>query len=690
MKKLLLVFNITLWMIVFPAAVEAKHFKRAILVIYNSNEGATPASNFITTGAETFLNYLGLVVDFHNANSPLPGDKQMSSYRGVVSCFFSSSLDNPLTYINWAAKQLDAGRKFIILGNPGVLENPNNQTTVPRSKVNQFLRKVGVTYRGNYTNDPQRIELVYKDPAMVEYERSLDYEIKEYESVTPVDKSVKSYLTLRLKDTPQSDSVLVATSDSGGYVWGMEYLYYVHSATDQKKYRVNPYLFFEKALDLEGKPRLDVTTLCGNRVFYSHIDGDGFSSLSLITPKKFSAEIIKEKILEAYPQLPVGVSFIAGEIEYNKQPQRAKKIAKGIFALKNVEPASHTYSHPLTWKSGQQAPSTESYSFGDISFSLKNEILGSIDYLNKTLLKESGKKIETLYWSGDCDPPPEALKLIEDNKLLAINGGDSRKDKQFPSYTYVYPLTSVEGKYRQIYSSNSNENTYTNLWTGPYFGFKHVKITWQQTDSPLRLLPINHYYHFYSGERYPSLKALISNIEYALKQEINPVFPSRFIHMVKDFHSADIEETATGFRFSNLGECRTVRFDDTSKHPDLKKSQGIMGYRTHNNSLYIAIDPDIINPEIYLTPKTSKKIYLINAGCRLGDFKSSGSTASFWAEGFGTQQLSFFVPAGGKYRIKFYQAKSKITPIEVKSVKNKISFELELKQKRFQVIIEKL
>ncbi|MFQ5646211.1 MAG: hypothetical protein ACE5GM_04715 [bacterium] len=674
---------------------EASPYKRSVLILYNSADSSQEidsTNNQAAISIEVFLNHLGLVVDYRDVKEALPGQEKMSEYRGVISVFFGSSIKHPLAYLDWAERQLKAGRRFVILGNLGAFSDSETKKAVPISRINRFLNMLGVDFKGNYNKKPDEIELVYKDPRFIEFERSLAYESSVYECLQPVKNSLHSYLTLKLIDQPGSDSFLVATGDRGGYVWGMQYLVYSNKFKNMQKLRLNPYLFFQKALGLKGKPRLDVTTLCGRRIYYSNIDGDGLSGRAFFNTRKTSAEIIRDRVIKKYPDLPVGVSFIAGEIEYNKEPERIKKIAASIFDLKNVEPASHSYSHPLVWKKGVQAPSTPAYSFDRIKFSLFNEIVGSINYLNRTLLENSSKKVRIIYWSGDCQPPEEAFKIAAENHILNINGGDTRKDLEFPSYTTVCPLSAQLGKYRQIYSSNSNENTYTDLWRGPYFGFRQVKATWKATDSPFRLQPINLYYHFYSGERTAALNALISNVEYVVSVPVNPVFPTRFAEIVLGFFSGSIEELAGGgYRFSRLGECRTVRFDQGDKKPDWERCRGVMGYTTHNGRLYLALDPAVAEPVVYLTDSPKDQAgYLIEAGCRIRNWKATESGVSFRAEGFGEPAISIHTRRKGRFAITRTPLKGLPKTFNQKSDHNVLTFRLPLHQLPYTVKINLL
>ncbi|MFQ5647245.1 MAG: hypothetical protein ACE5GM_09965 [bacterium] len=343
-------FFILAWLISPSAGAETK--LRSVLVLFNSADGAeiNSANNVVTANLEQFLNHLGLIVDYRDINDSLPDFGSMDKYLGVISCFYGSSMKNPLLYLAWAERQLDEGRRFVILGNLGAFSDSRTRQETPIAQINHFMNKLGVNFSAGYNKNPQEIELVFKDPDMVEFERSLENEYTEYELLQPIDSSLHSYLTLRLKSKPESDSCLVAVGSWGGYVWGMEYLIHANDFRELRQLRINPYLFFVKALGLTGTPFLDVTTLCGRRVYYSHIDGDGLSSPAFFDSSKNSAEIIRDRVIKKYPALPVGVSFIAGEIEYNKDKKRIKETVRSIWSLPNVEPASHTYSHPMDWK----------------------------------------------------------------------------------------------------------------------------------------------------------------------------------------------------------------------------------------------------------------------------------------------------------------------------------------------------
>ena len=77
------------------------------------------------------------------------------------------------------------------------------------------------------------------------------------------------------------------------------------------------------------------------------------------------------------------------------------------------------------------------------------------------------------------------------------------------------------GPYFQVYAPVQNENIYTNLWTGPFWGFLNVIQTFELTENPRRLKPIS-IYHFYSGQKLASLNALKRVYEWAISREGGP------------------------------------------------------------------------------------------------------------------------------------------------------------------------
>ena len=277
----------------------------------------------------------------------------------------------------------------------------------------------------------------------------------------------------------------------------------------------------------------------------------------------------------------------------------------------------------------------------------EREIKLPVDYLNQNILKD-GKRVKIYQWTGDCRPFADAIKMTKALGIRNINGGDSRFDNQTPSFTTVAPLSREDKEQFQPYTSNANDNIYTNRWTGPFYGYKFVRQTFEQTERPTlvktiprRLSPINIYYHYYSGEKRQSLDALKEVYDYALKQEIIPIFTSKYAAMVDGFYSGKISLLPdAAWEFRDYEECRTVRFDDCQFYPDMEKSQGILGFFHWEKFLYLHLDQGN-RALLYLTKEKPTQPFLIQASAQVSGLKMSRESISFESMGFRSAVYKF-------------------------------------------------
>ena len=614
-------------------------FERRVLGLYNSGEGKTLIDNPLRTDVEMVLHHLGLHLDYHDLAQGLPPSSQMRRYRGIIVWLESDHLENAAAYWTWIKEQLESDRRVVLLNIPGPRLDDTTGRPVPLSQINETLALMGLKAGDNYSNLPLDIELVHKDPEMVEFERRLEHELRRFSQMQSIGSRNQVFLCLRMKSTQSLSDAVVLTPKGGLVLEG--YLRYVDPETARKQWRLNPFAFFSRALGVEDAPRPDGTTLNGSRIYYSHIDGDGLINLSLVDQKSASSEIVYEEILKAYPTLPFTVSVIVAEVDKHALgSDNSVELARRIFRLPNVEPASHTYSHPLIWNTATVSRQTITEYITEIEDAVLNgqallpwdlpgyqydparETVWSCRYINEHLLPP-GKQCRIVLWTGNCLPDEKTLQLCAEAGLLNMNGGDSRFDGRYPSVITVAPLYRQVGPYYQIHSSNSNENTYTNLWAGPYGGFQNVIQTFENTESPRRLLPINVYYHFYSAERQAGLLALKKAYRWvqAREQQIFPVFASRFIEIVQGFISTRIERLGErSWQIGDNGACRTIRFDDGALYPDLERSTGVLGFQHYQNSLYVFLD-ETQEHILTLRDTAPTQVYLSRATADVDDLR---------------------------------------------------------------------
>jgi hypothetical protein len=641
---------------------------RVILGLYDSTEpyNRRPDHNLIHKNAAMVLNYLGMKMRYHDIAQGLPGEKELEDVHGILTWFMDEEMAGAEAYCRWAANEIQKGKKFVILGNMGAWEDQKTKETVPLGVAGEIYRALGLEYEGDWTDNPLVIEVSGKDPRMVEFERTLDQEAGVYERIVSSSPENRVYLTLRRSDLPGSESAAVVVTPRGG-VAVENYVILLNHIDETFRWRLNPFLFFEEAFGLEGGPRYDTTTLFGRRIFYSHIDGDGFENAAEFDPAKMSAEVVRDDILEKY-DLPVTVSVVTSEVDPRYMgSERTLAVARSIFSLPHVEAGSHGFAHPLDWEKKLASYEIKGYSrklllgkdpalltespykdaakilASDDAY-LKREIVDTVRYIESELLPKK-KRVVLFQWTGDCKPPGEAIGLADGLGIGNINGGDGRFDRSTPSYTAVAPLVREMDGRVQVYTSNANENIYTNGWDPPYDALRHVIETFEQTEVPTlvdsvprRVSPINVYYHFYSGEKRMSLQALRQAYDYVLKKKVIPVFASDYVEVVRGFHSGFVgrlgQAAAGGWRFSGYGACRTVRWDARDKYPDLARSKGVLGFSRWENYLYVHLD-DSGEAVIYFQDKPPSESYLEESSTLISTWKVSREEGSFTARGFG-------------------------------------------------------
>ncbi len=699
------------WILFFGLAAQAsllcaEPLPRTVLALYDGKSVAEPGLSVVHRLAEMPLNHLGLVVRYHDINEPLPSPQSMPDLRGVL-VWDALNMEDPLPFIRWAGEVLDAGKRLIVVGGFGEQDPAGASYSRREEAIRHFWEKLGLRGADEWVPFTYRSKVVFRDPRLVDFERKIGGVLPAYERLTVMEGEGYSCLKIRQGGDPATDADLVVITRKGGWV-ASGYAYFDNEATDTLQWYLNPFEFFRRTLATDNLPKPDTTTLAGRRIFFSHIDGDGWNNFTEIYPYRnkgvLSAEIVKREIIEAYPDLPVTVAPIAGDLDpaWHGSP-KSLQVAREIFSLPQVEAGSHTYSHPYDWgffanadpdkerpflklyakpwdgsggrsmfvKTGITAEKDDYNDYYDKTgyvtprayavrpFSLELEIEGAVDFINALLPPE--KRVVVYQWSGDTNPFPAAIEATRKLGLYNINGGDTRLDRKYPSYAWVSPLGRWVGGQLQIYASNSNENIYTDQWSEQFFGYRHLIRTLKNTETPIRIKPIGVYYHMYSGEKLASLNAVRANLDYARSQPIIPLATSHYAAIAEGFFSTRIEKEAERkWRIENRGALQTVRFDrSVYSAVDFANSQGVVGQYHYQGSLYVTLDKSVPTAIVALreyadsTSEPSSAIpYLVTSSWQIWGVKRGTDSFSFNAQGFGEGRMVWKVPHAGRYRLR--------------------------------------
>ncbi|WP_345991077.1 endo alpha-1,4 polygalactosaminidase [Sulfurimonas sp. HSL-1716] len=548
------------------------------------------------------LEYMGYIQQLRNVSKEgLPKLQEMSRYAGVI-VWLSEYYKKPDELIKWAADLKKIGIKIVFADSFGIELTQN------------ILNPLGIKVTENITRSLQKNKIVFQDK-MMGFEMAVPKEIEYY--VSP--KNAKPLL--RVEDANGNISTTAAITPWGGYALGSGFM--TELDTDNI-WVIDPFKFFAEALDLKPLIVPDTTTENGDRILFSHADGDGIMNIAEWNPSMFSGESLYENIFTKY-KIPISVSIIGAEVEpdglYPKISQKLVKIAKKIYALSNIEGASHTFSHPFFWGKIKDGDLEAKYRLNvpGYDFSIDREILGSLNYINTQLMpknKPSDLRARTIYWTGECIPPEDVLDYVYRHGLLNINGGDTTISNSAPWQSLIAPLGLERGDYYQIYTGAQNENVYTNNWNGPFWGYKKAIQTFKLTNSPRRFKPIDIYFHLFSGEKRASLNALKDVFDWATKQDVFPIFTSQYILKAMDYYTASIANEGNEWLFAGMKHLHTLRLEKRGYTADLKNSKGVLGFKHFEDHTYYHLD-DSNTQMLDVSTKKQDLPYLIDANAKM-------------------------------------------------------------------------
>ena len=552
-----------------------------------------PAESFTAQRLQLPLEWLGYEVDYFRILSASDLPTLGADYRAIIlprAWEIATALEPQV--IDWLIAQRDIGRKILLFGGLP-FRDPDQRR--------RFLAAFGLGGTGAFTAPPFTAEIVTKDPGLLDYEAPVAaLPVGHRDLRAPAGARRLLRVRATLKDAPPVDFDAAFTCAWGGLACDP---YLIFRRADFRDFwHLDPFAFLSLALGDLAAPVPDTTTRDGLRLFLSHIDGDGFSNYSRVAAGQRSAEIIRDRILKKYP-LPVTVSIIEAELRALLRTQRAAEspgleaIAREIFALPQVEAASHSFSHPFFWIEGDRTESFYDVQNLDLKtpyakLDLAREIASSVRYINEQLAPPD-RPVRVFLWTGNCRPPPAALALTRRLGLENVNGGDTLITARYRTLTAVAPRTMPWGDELQIYAPNQNENVYTNNWRGPLFGtFTHVLDTYALTETPRRLKPVNLYYHFYSGDYAASLQALETVCDWALDQPLHALPLSGYARLARDARGTAIFSSGPDrWLIVNQGDSRTLRLPAAlAARLDLRRSTGMTGWQTTRDQTYVHTD----------------------------------------------------------------------------------------------------
>ncbi|MFO1244526.1 MAG: bifunctional glycoside hydrolase 114/ polysaccharide deacetylase family protein [Ramlibacter sp.] len=610
---------------------------RQVLAIHDeSGHDANLASHEIHRVGTMPLNYLGLDARYVYVNAAemaqLSQQVLAGRYAGVVTWFNRGAFQETAPLMKLLDNARTQGVPVVFVG-----ELPGD------AAMDAFGKDIGATVR---ITTP--LTLDKRSP-------HVGFEIEPKPNVTSFTPSTlrpgMGEVWLRVHSQANGDADVIAITPWGGFAadryWKMDL-----PQDNGERWAVNPIEFFRAALKRRGDiPVPDVTTETGRRLLLVHVDGDGFPSRAELPGTPLASEVMLKEFLERY-RWPSTVSIIEGEVGarglYAALTPLMEKTARQIFALPHVEMASHTYSHPFFWADAELGRAREGRAMGlripGYQYNAAREITGARDYINT--LAPPGKQTRVVLWSGDTQPLETPVRLAYQAGLLNMNSGNTWISKAEPSLTLVGPLGMMKGDWFQVYAPMQNENVYTNNWTGPFYGFERVIETFEMTDTPRRLKPVNIYYHTYIASKRASIASLHKVYGWAeaqlRQQQLHPVHASEYIERTLDWRRATVARTDAGLELRGGRQLRQWRVDAGSALPVFSAANGIAGHHRHASGDYLHATKSIALHAVLVRAEAG--FYLESANAKLVSWDTAGGTQQLRFDGHLPLHASFVAP----------------------------------------------
>ncbi len=553
---------------------------RRVWLLHSCEQGDAPELQ--AQGAHLYgampLEHLGLVPDYRYMGSALPDKALAGRVAGIV--LYPDASRVPQGLGAWLRRARDEGVPVAVLG----------------ALDPQFLGELGVRVGQRALAGPLEIRRAPGTPA------GEILPIVDALSAVEVDAGPHAQPWLTAVDAQGRRMQGAAITAWGGYALGAFGVFNLPGGNGTR-WSIDPIEFFRAALRVSDDPMPDLTTRFGRRVLMAHFDGDGWPNACLRPGSPIAGQVLVREVLEQY-RIPIVGSIIVGEVSseglYPAVASQSQYWARRMYALPWVEAGSHTWSHPFDWvlASRYHARFPTGKGYGGVGnylplpnyrFSTAGNVTGARDYIEKHLCPP-GKPCDMLLWPGDCNPPVKAVEMAYAAGMANINGGGATITRSAPSVSLVGPMGIPKGSWFQVYAACSNEEDYTHDWHGPYFGFERAIETYEMTDLPRRLKPIDIYFHPYIVTREAGLQSLHKVFRWALAQAVHPIQGRQYSRSVVQWRSATVARLlGGGWRLRGAEQIREWAQPRGVAEPALEGCAQVVGWSHHGSRRYVHV-----------------------------------------------------------------------------------------------------
>ena len=652
---------------------------RTVVALYDRKAEAEPSLTLTHRVLELPLNHLGLRLEYHDVREGLPDLAARPDVRGIVSCYPAFvRFSDPLAYMEWILRLVKAGKKAVVLGNPGWLVNDKGEQT-SAARIAKFWQGLGIRDFGRSFDYPRNVQV--EMPAMDGrggFERSLLGEIDSYYQLRAAGPQVRSHLRVRCDSKDESEADMAFTAPWGGWAAdGFAFRVISEGPAGKAEYQwyLDPFEFLEAAFDTGGLPKPDPTTLAGRRVFVGIAGGSGLQKKSDVEGYAArgvpAAEVLLERFFKRNQDLPFTVAPIMAELDKNwAGSTRSEKSVARLLALPQVEAGTQGYSAVLDWRMfmrsllksaerkrkqqlgrrGRGRTPQPLRIYDQRGISLQDEIEGAARYLNGML--PSGKKAEIMLWTYKTTPSAAALTLAAQAGLRGVRAPQWSFSILSPWLSSLSPFGVPAGDTYLPYvpigcGAVTPDEIEGSSW------LRGCQEAFRLSETPRRLAPLGLRLFFSAGIDDAALEIAARITEAARREETCPVSFGGYHGMVQGFNTLQLVKAAPrGWIVKNRGALQTLRVDKPGEYNvDADASRGIVGQRRYQGSLYVYLDKSEAEPILVLKEgegaSAENRAFLVGSRWPVWSVLRKPEEVSFDTGGLGRMDMTWQLPWSG-------------------------------------------
>lgn len=630
------------------AEAASREVPRVVLALYDGQREPDPRESRIHLSVEMPLNYLGYVVQYRDVSEDLPPLALPAEVAATVS-WFDEPLVEDSDFTAWAAQveRECGGLLQIAFGDTGI--RPELSYDGQRDR---YLARLGVV-AGPETALGVLSHVVGTEAGLIGAETPFDIEPGIYPAFRAAPGAQSLLRVAPFAESEEGAFDLAVAGPRGAYVDTSVTLR--HDARAKASFWIlDPFAFLERVLGFRGDPVPDVTTSGGRRMYFATVRPEGWlipePARRFGEGTKIGAELMLERLIAPWPDLPVSVAVLTGDLDVGQAGQEAMRgeaVARELFRLPQVQIGTSGHSLLRTWgfysaydrdrearmmqqlRAASLAGGTdtglvnaavrtleiamaEPMSFATAripgaprrymrdAFDLAQETTGA---LAEAASLGNGRPAAYYLWTGDARPFEAALQRVSEAGAAALGGGGGVYNRFSPALSNLAPFGIEVGRQLQVHNALSGDEAYTDYWTGALHGYQQFRDTLAQTETPRRLRPFQLAFAPRSAIAFGSRRAVESMLEYARQAEVQPVTAADYASIVGGFYSLRTDRDGPlSWRIRDRGALQTLRFDRAAGLAlDLTQSRGVIGATRKDDTLYVSLEPTTAEPLVVLT-----------------------------------------------------------------------------------------